>query len=230
MVDVALGIAVGWQMFKHQQLIQDRFLSVARYFSRDLMPAWIKWLMGWPAGLKLNSNLSKFLGDLFLWLLEIWTGLTQEAAPMVTLGIQATAMSGIFGLSSLLTVFEVLLRIAFFYGTAFYFLATKLYSSEVRCLVSLWNLFRGKKWNILHNRLDSADYTLDQLLLGTVLFTVLTFLLPTVWVYYLLFVAGQLMMLAVQTVMSLLVYAVLKLPVKSVTNSLFSWNEGPSTN
>jgi hypothetical protein len=227
-LDVFLGVASGWLMLKHQQLIHEQCLSVARYLSQALIPAWIKWLMGWPAGLKLNSNLSKFLGDLFLWLLEIWTGLTQEAAPMLSLGIRATAMAGIFGLSSLLAVLDVLLlRPAFFYLTAFYFLATKLYASEVRCLVSLWNLFRGKKWNILHNRLDSADYTLDQLLLGTVFFTVLTFLLPTISVYYVLFVAAQVMMLACQTGIALLIQAVLGLPIKPMVNCLLSRNEGP---
>lgn len=44
--------------------------------------------------------------------------------------------------------------------------------------------FLGKKWNTLRNRIDSCDYDLDQLLLGTILFTLLTFLFPTVVVYY----------------------------------------------
>lgn len=227
-LDVFLGVVFGWLMLKHQQMIHDHCLSIARYLSQALIPTWIKWLMGWPAGLKLNSNLSKFLGDLFLWLLEIWTGLTQEAAPFLSLSIRVTAMAGIFGLSSLLAVLDVLLlRTAFFYVTAFYFLATKLYASEVRCLVSLWNLFRGKKWNILHNRLDSADYTLDQLLLGTVLFSVLTFLLPTISVYYVLFVAAQVMMLACRTGIALMIQAVLGMPIKPMVNCLLSRNEGP---
>jgi phosphatidylinositol N-acetylglucosaminyltransferase subunit Q len=34
----------------------------------------IDWLMGWPAGLKLNSELDSFLGELFLRLIELWKG------------------------------------------------------------------------------------------------------------------------------------------------------------
>lgn len=34
----------------------------------------IRWLMGWPAGFKLNSNLDRFLGEVFLWMLSIWSG------------------------------------------------------------------------------------------------------------------------------------------------------------
>ena len=53
----------------------------------------------------------------------------------------------------------------------------------------IYFLFIGKKWNTLRNRIDSCDYDLDQLLLGTILFTLLTFLFPTVVVYYATFAA-----------------------------------------
>jgi len=54
-------------------------------------------------------------------------------------------------------------------------------------LSSLWKLFRGKKWNPLRQRTDSLDFHIDQLLLGTMLFTVTSFLLPTTAVYYFFF-------------------------------------------
>ncbi len=54
-------------------------------------------------------------------------------------------------------------------------------------LASLWRLFRGKKWNVLRQRVDSASYDVDQLFIGTLLFTVLLFLLPTTALYYIVF-------------------------------------------
>jgi phosphatidylinositol glycan class Q protein len=45
----------------------------------------------------------------------------------------------------------------------------------------------GKRYNVLRNRVDSWEYDLDQLLFGTILFTLLAFLFPTVLVYYTLF-------------------------------------------
>ena len=45
----------------------------------------------------------------------------------------------------------------------------------------------GKRYNVLRNRIDNWDYDLDQLLLGTILFTLLAFLYPTVLTYYALF-------------------------------------------
>lgn len=45
----------------------------------------------------------------------------------------------------------------------------------------------GKRFNVLRNRTDSWEYDLDQLLFGTILFTLLAFLFPTVLAYYALF-------------------------------------------
>jgi phosphatidylinositol glycan class Q protein len=38
----------------------------------------IIWLMKWPGGLKLNTELATFLGDLFLWVIDRWGGMREE--------------------------------------------------------------------------------------------------------------------------------------------------------
>ena len=63
----------------------------------------------------------------------------------------------------------------------------RLYSLQVFSLTSLWRLFRGKKWNVLRHRVDSASYDIDQLFVGTLFFTLLFFLLPTMLLYYIVF-------------------------------------------
>lgn len=47
----------------------------------------------------------------------------------------------------------------------------------------------GKKYNLLRKRVEPAVYEVDQLLLGTILFTLAAFLFPTVLFYYLTFAA-----------------------------------------
>lgn len=47
---------------------------------------------------------------------------------------------------------------------------------------------QGKRYNVLRDRVDSWNYSVDQLVLGTMLFTLVAFLAPTVIVYYVLFV------------------------------------------
>ncbi|KAI9358158.1 N-acetylglucosaminyl transferase component-domain-containing protein [Pilaira anomala] len=80
-------------------------------------------------------------------------------------------------------------------------LSARIFNWQLVILNSLFNLFRGKKRNILRNRIDSCDYDLDQLLLGTSLFTLLTFLFPTVLIYYLTFALGRVGVIFLQAVM-----------------------------
>lgn len=75
---------------------------------------------------------------------------------------------------------------------------------QLASLSGLWNLFRGelareplsetiqadspgRRWNVLRQRTDSYQYDVDQLFLGTLLFTVSAFLFPTVLTYASLF-------------------------------------------
>ena len=53
---------------------------------------------------------------------------------------------------------------------------------SVRCLI---HAHTSRKWNVLRKRVDSAQYDVDQLLLGTLGFVVACFLMPTISVYYL---------------------------------------------
>ncbi|KAG8888997.1 phosphatidylinositol N-acetylglucosaminyltransferase subunit gpi1 [Tulasnella sp. 332] len=78
-----------------------------------------------------------------------------------------------------------------------YMIATTIFSQQLSVLASLWRLFRGKRQNVLRNRTDSWDYDVDQLILGTILFTLLTFLLPTVTVYYVLFAAARVVVIVI---------------------------------
>ena len=64
----------------------------------------------------------------------------------------------------------------------------RLYQLEVRWLVRLWRLFRGRRWNPEKQRVETWPYTLEQLFLGTLCFTILLFLFPTVLLYYTVFV------------------------------------------
>ncbi|THH09468.1 hypothetical protein EW145_g1986 [Phellinidium pouzarii] len=63
---------------------------------------------------------------------------------------------------------------------------------------SLFNLFRGKRYNVLHQRLDNWNYDLDQLLLGAMLFTLVSFLFPTILVYYIGFALSRFAVISLQ--------------------------------
>jgi phosphatidylinositol N-acetylglucosaminyltransferase subunit Q len=54
-------------------------------------------------------------------------------------------------------------------------------------LIVFFPCTKGKRRNVLRNRTDTWSYDIDQLLFGTVLFTLIAFLFPTALVYYVLF-------------------------------------------
>lgn len=147
----------------------------------------VVWLMGWPAGLKLNNHLDTFMGELFLWLIAVWTSLVAPLVPYLPDVVQAVGMCGVMGATLPIALLDDLLSLATAHIYVFYVVAARIYNWQWHILFSLFQLFRGKKRNVLRRRLDKCDYDLDQLLLGTVLFTLLAFLFPTVAVYYLLF-------------------------------------------
>lgn len=160
--------------------------------------------MGWPAGLKLNGNLSRFLGTMFQWIISLWSLAAEEAVKHVRhlvllLGIVALLL----GASMATALLADVVRLGCLHIRFCYFLAARIYSWQFRVISSLFHLFRGKKWNVLRNRLDSAEYDLDQLLLGTILFASLVCLLPTVAVYYGLFALSRLTSLGLYAAISL---------------------------
>ena len=60
-------------------------------------------------------------------------------------------------------------------------------------------LFTGKKWNFLRSRVDSVEYDVDRLFIGTLLFTIVLFLFPTVLLYYIVFASLRLLVLIIQS-------------------------------
>lgn len=84
---------------------------------------------------------------------------------------------------------------------AFYAASARTWNWQLTIITSLFHLFRGKKRNVLRNRIDSCDYDLDQLLLGTILFTLLFFLIPTVFVFYLLFASARIAIITIQALL-----------------------------
>lgn len=63
----------------------------------------------------------------------------------------------------------------------------RLYFFQMKGLKILSRLFIGRKRNPLPGSVHSSPYTTEQLLFGTVSFTVILFLLPTTLIYYVVF-------------------------------------------
>jgi hypothetical protein len=185
--DIIIGLAIGSFLIDNHLQIAGWIDWLLGAYAIDHLKSAIVWLMGWPSGLKLNNQLDSFLGELFLWLIKVWSAVLAWLQPHLPQLIKFVGVSGALGATMILSALSDLLRLTTIHFYLFYNIVARLYSWQFSVLYSLFNLFRGRKYNVLRNRVDSCDYDVDQLLLGTILFTVLFFLLPTVVVYYLLF-------------------------------------------
>ena len=112
--------------------------------------------------------------------------------------------SSFAGATMPIALFSDLLSLLTVHIHSFYMASARIYHWQWTILISLFHLFRGKKHNVLRNRIDSCDYDLDQLLLGTILFTLLFFLLPTVLVFYLTFASARMAIILLKAVLDTL--------------------------
>ena len=71
--DVIIGIAVGSYIIEQADWVAFQINNLLRTYTVEALQRSISWLMGWPAGLKLNGELAAFLGDLFLWVIDYWS-------------------------------------------------------------------------------------------------------------------------------------------------------------
>ncbi|KAK1986457.1 N-acetylglucosaminyl transferase component [Colletotrichum cereale] len=198
--DVIIGIALGSYIIDNADWAASAISELLRVYTVEALQRSISWLMGWPAGLKLNKELALFLGDLFLWVIEYWSNCIAALQPVLPHIIWFIGFSSFAGASMPLAMFSDLLSGLTVHIYSFYLASARIYHWQLTILISLFHLFRGKKHNVLRNRIDSCDYDLDQLLVGTILFTLLFFLLPTVVVFYLNFAVARMVIISLKAV------------------------------
>jgi phosphatidylinositol glycan class Q protein len=189
--DLIFGLYIASTFLNNEHEIAEWIYGLVELYSIDTTGRMMYWLKSWPAGLKLNNELASFFGDLFLWLIGSWHEVLMGLRPYLPFAVRVIGVSGFLGASISVSLISDAFSLLTLHLYVFYLTAARIYEWQITVLLSLFHLFRGKKRNVLRHRIDSCDYDLDQLLLGTILFTLLAFLFPTVLVYYLTFAASR---------------------------------------
>lgn len=196
--DMIIGIALGSYILDNVDFVAGHTDHILSEYSIKGLQQMLNWLMDYPAGLKLNNELATFLGDLFLWVIDYWNGCMIQLRPLLPYVIRLIGVTSFVGASLPISMFSDLLSLLTIHIYSFYIASARIYNWQLMIITSLFHLFRGKKRNVLRNRIDSCDYDLDQLLLGTILFTLLFFLLPTVAVFYATFAGARMTIIALK--------------------------------
>ena len=67
-----------------------------------------------------------------------------------------------------------------------YTIVAYIYNYILKFLITLINLFNGKKFNIMRNRVDSNNFSIQEFYLGVLIVALILFLLPTLAMFYFL--------------------------------------------
>ena len=65
-------MALGAYIIDNSAWVADAISEILSMYSIAALQRTITWLMESPAGLKLNNELAKFLGEFFLWVIAHW--------------------------------------------------------------------------------------------------------------------------------------------------------------
>eukprot|EP01018_Ginkgo_biloba_P007174 Gb_35131 [translate_table: standard] len=186
--DIFLGNVGGLILLIHCKATSHWFLHMAHDITDDILRSGCVWLMGVPAGFKLNTELAGTLGMISLNVIQVWSTLWFFIKPLFKYFIKVLAISGIFlGFTIPAALFTDVLLLATFHISILHWLVALLYSHQIQALAALLRLFRGRKHNPLRARIDSYDYSVEQHVVGSLVFTPLLLLLPTTSVFYIFF-------------------------------------------
>ncbi|XP_044490192.1 N-acetylglucosaminyl-phosphatidylinositol biosynthetic protein gpi1 isoform X2 [Mangifera indica] len=187
-VDVLLGNVIGLTLLFHAEAMCSCILKFANDSTNELLRSGCVWLMGVPAGFKLNTELAGVLGMISLNAIQIWSTLWFFVDYLCIYLVKGIAVLGIlFGMTVPAAFVRDMIMLVTLHVSTLHWMISLLYSQQIQALAALWRLFRGRKWNPLRQRLDSYDYTVKQHIVGSLLFTPLLLLLPTTSVFYVFF-------------------------------------------
>ncbi|KAK3912103.1 Phosphatidylinositol N-acetylglucosaminyltransferase subunit Q [Frankliniella fusca] len=187
-VDVFAGVCLLYFMdyMEISSPLSDYLLKIAEEVVHSLQYL-LQWLSGSPAGLKLNGPFNLMMGQFFMYHIKLWWIFLSIAQPVLELLFNIFLVLGGLGVTFQAAILSDLLALVSFHIYCIYVYAARVYYLQLSALKALWRLFLGRKHNPLRERVDSCEYSPDQLFVGTITFTILLFLLPTTLMYYVVF-------------------------------------------
>lgn len=142
-VDLVLGNLIGLSLLFNTGDVYSWVLHFAKEFTNDILRSGCVWLMGVPAGFKLNTELAGVLGMVSLNVIQIWSTLWIFMASFIFYLIRAVAVMGItFGATVSASFVIDVITFATLHVTALHWAITLVYSHQIQALAALWRLFR----------------------------------------------------------------------------------------
>jgi phosphatidylinositol glycan class Q protein len=141
-VDILLGNLVGWSLLYHEESICLSGLNFIHWFATFLRSGCV-WLMGNPAGFKLNAELAGVLGMLSLNAIQVWSTLWIFVGFIFNYIIRGLSLLGILcGFTVPASLFVDMIVLGTLHVSTLHWFISIVYSSQIQALAALWRLFR----------------------------------------------------------------------------------------
>ena len=193
LTDMLFGFFAALVLTYHPHFLYSPIQRAYLYLNNGILQTVVSWLMGSPAGFQMNRNLVIFMGTISLTVVSYWDALILLLMTSGYIDVDLIisivfSIASFFGISNLFSVLIDFASFAFFHIFFVYVGVTRLWNLTVRVIYSYTNFFQGKKFNILKNRLDGRhEFDIEQLILGTIFLSLVIFMLPTIFVFYISF-------------------------------------------
>ncbi|XP_055379797.1 uncharacterized protein LOC129610967 [Condylostylus longicornis] len=219
--DIILGLVTMYFIFSYLNQNQNEpILQICQYIVyqiRNLLHS----LKGTPIGLKLNLQLNNFLLDCFTYHIDLWAKFLILISPIIRNLLIPLALFGILGFSFQLAILSDLLFLTTIHAHCFYIYTTFLYNIEKIGLKVFWKTAIGKKENVLKNRVESFELQNRQYYLVSLFLTCFLFLMPTICVYYIVFVFIRFGIYLSNYILLFLSRGIIELPIDKFIDSIF---------
>ena len=141
-VDLLLGNLMGLALLVHAESVCQWILTFASVITNELLRSGSVWLMGVPAGFKLNTELARVLGVISLNVIQIWSTLWILFSFLFIYFIKGLALLGIlFGATIPAALIIDMVSIATLHVSTLHWFISLLYSWQIQALAALWRLF-----------------------------------------------------------------------------------------
>jgi len=137
-VDHLLGILIGSALLLHAESVRLWILTFANVITNELLRSGCVWLMGVPAGFKLNTELAGVPGVISLNAIQIWPTLWILIDFLFIYFIEGLGLLGIlFGATIPAALIIDMVSLATLYVSTLHWAISVLYSRQIQALAAL---------------------------------------------------------------------------------------------
>ena len=141
--EILLGYAFGMALFFHAESVCLWASNSANNSTNYLLRNGCVWLMGVPAGFKLNTELAQVLGMLSLNAIQIWSTLWFFVGSVFIYFVKGLAILGVlFGVTTPAALIVDMILLATLHVSTLHWLISHLYSYEIQAIAAFSRLFR----------------------------------------------------------------------------------------